>query len=97
MSTDWEKQSKEKDPELFPGNMPTDLLKKVPPMYLCTTEWDHYKLDNEWLAKRFKEEAPEKLLGLYIEPAQIHGDINHDECSKIFSHYLGTKHTPTND
>ena len=77
--------------------MPTDLLKKIPPMYLCTTEWDHYRLDNEWLAKRMKEEAPDKLLGMYIEPAQIHGDCNHDRISKIFSHYLGTKHTPTND
>lgn len=26
MSTDWGKQFKEKDPELFPGNMPDELL-----------------------------------------------------------------------
>jgi len=32
--------------------MPENLLKKCPPMYLTTAEWDLYRLDNEWFAKR---------------------------------------------
>jgi len=52
MVTDWKKSFKEKDSELFPGNMPDNMLAKVPPMYLVTAEWDHYRLDNEWFAKR---------------------------------------------
>jgi len=64
MTDDWEKAFKEKDPNLFPGDMPDNLLKKCPPMYLCTAEWDLYRLDNEWLAKRLKKF--DLLLGLYI-------------------------------
>lgn len=36
-------------------------------MYLTTGEWDHYRLDNEWLAERMRKVAPDKLLGLWVE------------------------------
>jgi len=66
MHNDWETAFRAKDPNLFPGNMPDDLLAKVPPMYLTTAEWDHYKIDNEWLAERLKKVS--KFLGIFIEP-----------------------------
>ena len=64
-------------------------------MYLTSAEWDLYRLDNEWLVKRFQEIAPKKLLGLYIEPGMNHGEIPHDEISRIFEHYLGTERKVT--
>jgi acetyl esterase/lipase len=66
--------------------MPIELLKKCPPMYLTTAEWDHYRLDNEWFAERLKEAG--KFLGLFIVPGDIHGEIPHKEVSVIFKHYL---------
>ena len=86
MHNDWETAFQTKDPDLFPGDMPEDLLKKVPPMYLTTAEWDHYTLDNRFLAERLKSVG--KLLGLFIEPGQSHGDIPHEEIAKIVRHYL---------
>ena len=86
MHDDWETAFKTKDPNLFPGEMPEELLKKVPPMYLTTAEWDHYRLDNEYFSKRLDKVG--KLLGLYIEPGQNHGDIPHEEIKKIFDFYF---------
>lgn len=66
-------------------------------MYLCTAEWDHYKIDNDWLVERMKKCCPNKLLGYYVEPKMNHGEIPHDEISKIFAHYLSTTRKSTND
>jgi len=87
MHNDWETAFKTKDPNLFPGEMPDELLEKVPPMYLTTAEWDHYLLDNQYLAPRLKK--CNKLLGFFIEPGMNHGDIPHGEIAKIFAKYLG--------
>lgn len=86
MHNDWETAFRTKDPNLFPGDMPEDLLKKVPPMYLTGAEWDQFKLDNEFFAKRLKKVG--KLLGVFFEPGQIHGPICHEEIAKILKHYL---------
>ena len=66
-------------------------------MYLTAAEWDNNRLDNEWLAERMKKVCPDKLLGYFVLPGVSHGEIPHDEMSKIFSHYLGTKRTETDN
>ena len=86
MHSDWETAFRTKDPNLFPGDMPEGLLKKLSPMYLTGAEWDLFKLDNEFLAERLKKVG--KLLGFFIEPGMTPRTINHEEIAKIRNHYL---------
>jgi len=80
---------KPRSPDLFPGCMPEDLLKKCPPMYLTTAEHDQFRRDNEWFAPRLKKCG--KFLGLFIQPGGTHEGVPHEEICKIFAKHLGCK------
>lgn len=71
-SFDW--ASAKDDPLVFPAQMEAALLSKIPPTVLMTSEFDHvgFRCANTFAA-RLKDEAPDRLLGLYVQPGTAHG------------------------
>ena len=70
LATDWEKQVKERDPDLFPGLMSDELLQKVPPTIVMSREFCFLRRGAEEYADRLK--AKGKLLEYYIMPGTHH-------------------------
>lgn len=45
LATNFDKQTREKDPVLYPGCMPIECIKRLPPTIICTTEFDYLRKD----------------------------------------------------
>jgi len=58
------------DTDLYPGKVSDDLLKKVPPFAVWTSEFDEYRRDNVKIAERGK--ACGKLLDISDMPGVMH-------------------------
>jgi acetyl esterase len=58
------------DPNVFPAEMSDDLMAKLAPMYITTREFDQYRLDSEYIAKRLEKHG--KLRELVIIPGNCH-------------------------
>ena len=89
MSRDLEKAVREKDPYLFPAEMPSDMIKKLPPFVIVSREFCNFRHDAEILAKRLEEHG--KILEFIIKPGRSHYsmfDSVIDDYKKIFSHYI---------
>lgn len=70
--TDSGRQFAEKDPDVFPAQMPEDLLSALPSVMLSTCEFDQFRRGNEMWAARLA--AAGKLLEpVYILPGCGHG------------------------
>ena len=69
LATDYEGQKN--DADLYPGKISDEILKKVPPFAVWTSEFDEYRRDSVKLAERGK--ACGKLLDLSDMPGVMHG------------------------
>lgn len=70
LSTDYDKQTKDKDPVLYPGLMPKDFLKKLPATIICTCEFDYLRRDALALIPLLKEAG--RLLDVLDMPGGKH-------------------------
>ena len=62
------------DPEIFPAQMEPELLQKIPKTVLMTAEFDHVgRRCAEKFAARLRNEAPDRLVGVHIQPGGVHG------------------------
>lgn len=55
IGTDYEAQLAANDPVLFPGKMPMEMLEKIPPCIVMTSECDVLVRDSYVLIDRLKE------------------------------------------
>ena len=62
------------DPMVFPAQVADGLLPQLPPTALLTAEFDHVgKRGAERFAARLRARAPDRLVGLYVQPGTGHG------------------------
>lgn len=70
LASDYDKQTREKDPVLYPGLMPMECLKKLPPTIICTCEFDFLRSDAMALIPRLREAG--RLLDVLDMPGGKH-------------------------
>ena len=58
------------DPNLFPAEMPDEVMAKLAPFYITTREYDQYRLDSEYVSKRLEQHG--RLRELVIIPGNCH-------------------------
>ena len=66
--------SEQSNDQLFPGRCSDDLLSKVPPFAIWTSEFDYLQRDNLRLAERGKRVG--RLLDISMMPGVYHGYMN---------------------
>jgi len=76
LASDYDNQ--QRDAQLYPGRASDDLLKKVPPFALWTSEFDFLRRDSLALAERGKKLG--KLLDISDIPGVMHA---HMGCSAV--------------
>ena len=88
---DWKQQFSDLDPYVFPGEMPDEVLKKLPACVILTNEHCFLRKDAELFASRLL--AHDKLLDYCVRPGTSHySDIPglSSDKSSIFSQVLET-------
>lgn len=70
LATDWDRQVAERDPNLFPGAMGDELMRKVPNHVVMTREFDFLRADSELYACDLLR--CRRLLDFYVRPGASH-------------------------
>lgn len=81
----------QRDPYIFPADMPDDIMAKLPPVFVSTREHDNYRQDAEYFAERLQKHG--KLLELYIFPGACHYTMMQhqqlmDDFKKVYEFFL---------